>query len=69
MSARGFGKYIRAMPVAFGLVSALGLAAALLFGTRGNVLSWLALGAVVAVGTVICARALAPGQTPRGRSE
>ncbi len=60
MNGRRIGERIWLMPVAFGLVSALGLAAALLFGAWGNALSWLALTAVVATSLVVCVRALPP---------
>lgn len=55
------------MPVLLGVVSALGLAAALLFDTWGNWLSWAALAAVAAVSIQICALAVTPKGSSRAR--
>lgn len=62
---RPFRQRIWAMPIALGLISAVGLAAALLFDTRGNMLSWLALLAVAALSLLVCVRALSPRPSAR----
>lgn len=56
------------MPVLLGVVSALGLVSALLFGTWGNWLSWLSLSAVTAVSVWICIRAMTPKRSSRVRA-
>lgn len=67
MSSHWVHRSIWAMPVLLGVVSALGLAAALLFNAWGNWLSWVALAAVTAVSLRICFRAVAPKRSSRKR--
>lgn len=67
MSRRSNRRAVWTVPVLLGVVSALGLAAALLFDTWGNWLSWATLAAVTAVSLWICVLALAPKRWSRDR--
>lgn len=49
------------LPALLGLVSIVGLLAALLFDRWGDRVSWIALAGVAAVSVWICARGFAPG--------
>lgn len=68
MSPRSRPRRIWTMPVLLGVVSALGLVAALLFDAWGNWLSWLSLSAVTVVSFRICIRAMTPKRSSRVRA-